>query len=136
MLNQLNPERKGNPPVSSRKQGTTDAHRGGRRPRVPDWEPTRPPLTRVTYIPRDGWLEILAGENPALLRGDKPMATVISQAAGLDRTTLTRIINGQGTLTPQIVDALTRFLEVYRGYSEAEAREALFERVTTEVVSA
>jgi hypothetical protein len=120
--------------VSSRKQGTA-ALRAGRR-HVTDWEPSRPPLDRVAYIPKPGWLEILAGDNPDLRNGDgRPMATVIGAAAGLDRTTLAKVINGRGPLTAQIVDALTRFLEVYRGYTEAEARDALFQRVTAEAVA-
>lgn len=112
----------------SSNQGTA-ARRPGRR-RVPGWEPTQPPLERQTRALRPDWLETLAGDNQALRSSDgKPMATVISAAAGLDRTSLTRIINGQNGLTLPIVDALVRFLEVYGGYSAAEADEALFERV-------
>lgn len=120
--------------MSSRKQGTA-ALRAGRRS-VADWEPSRPPLGRVTYTPKSDWLEILAGDNPDLRHSDgRPMATVISAAAGLDRTALTKVINGQGPLTPQIADALTHFLEVYRGYTEAEARDALFQRVAEAAVA-
>lgn len=121
--------------MSSRKQDTA-ALRAGRRV-VPDWSPSRPPLGRVTYTPKPDWLEILAGDNDDLRnpRDGKPMVTIISAAAGLDRTALTKVINGQGPLTPQIADALTHFLEVYRGYTEAEARNALFQRVATAAVA-
>jgi hypothetical protein len=104
---------------------------------VSDWEPSLPPLERQTRVLRPGWLEILAGDNDDLRnpQDGKPLATKISAAAGLDRTSLTRIINGQNGLSLQIVDALIRFLEVYRGMSAAEADGALFERVSAEVAA-
>jgi hypothetical protein len=113
----------------SSNQGTA-ARRPSRR--VPDWEPTRPPLERQVRVLRPDWLGVLAGENPDLRNPvtGKPRTTTISAAAGLDRTSLTRIENGQNGLTLAIADALVRFLEVYRGYSTTEAEEALFERVT------
>ena len=108
--------------MSSRKQGTTPARR-----RVPDWEPTSPALDRQTYALKEGWLEILAGDNPDLRNGDgKPMATVISAAAGLDRTRLTRVMSGQYAITTEIMGSLINFLMVYRGYTEEGARAALF----------
>jgi hypothetical protein len=113
------------------------ARRPGRS-RVPDWEPTRPPLERQIRILRDDWLEVLAGDNPHLRNPvtGKPRTTTISAAAGLDRTSLTRIENGQNGLTLAIADALVRFLREYRGFSADEADTALFERVTTEAVPA
>lgn len=119
--------------MSSRKQGTAPP----RRPRVPDWDPSAPALDRQTYTPKAGWLEILAGDNADLRnpRDGKPMVTVIGTAAGLDRTRLTRIQSGQCGLTAEVMASLANFLVAYRGYTEADARDALFQRVTAEAVA-
>jgi hypothetical protein len=108
--------------VSSRKQGT--GRRGA------DWQPTSPALDRHTYIPTADWLEILAGDNPHLRDGNnKPMVTVISTAAGLERTKLKRIVDGGG-LSVSVMGCLVNFLMTYRGYTEESARKALFVKVT------
>jgi hypothetical protein len=109
--------------VSSRKQGTD-------RRRAADWKPTSPALDRHTYVPTADWLEILAGDNPHLRDNNgKPMVTVIGAAAGLERTKLTRIVNGGG-LSVAVMGSLVNFLMTYRGYTEEGARKALFVKVT------
>lgn len=108
--------------MSSGKQST-----GRRRPA--DWQPTSPTLDRHTYVPTTDWLEVLAGDNPHLRdAAGKPMVTVISTAAGLERTKLLRIANGGG-LSVSVMGCLVNFLMTYRGYTEETARKALFVKV-------
>jgi len=87
-------------------------------------------LEPKVYVLRENWLEVLAGDDPALRSRGKPSATVISAMAGLDRTHLTQVKNGQLSLSLKIFGALVHFLEEYRGLTEEQARRALFERVT------
>lgn len=115
--------------MSSRNPGTS-------RRRTADWQPTSPALDRHTYVPTADWLEILAGDNPHLRDASgRPMVTVISTAAGLERTKLLRIVNGGGLSAP-VMGSLVNFLMTYRGHSEESARKALFVRVTPDSVGA
>jgi len=103
---------------------------------VPDWDPSVPALDRQTYILKPGWLDILAGGNPDLRNAEgKPLVTIISTAAGLDRSRLTRVAKGEYALTTEVMASLANFLVAYRGYTDAEARDALFQRVTAEPVA-
>ena len=111
--------------MSSGNQGATP----GRRRRVPDWDPASPTLGRQTYVLKPDWLEVLAGDNPRLRDGDGvPMVTVISTAAGLDRSRLSRVRKGEYALTTEVSASLVNFLVTYRNYTEDTARAALFER--------
>jgi hypothetical protein len=89
-------------------------------------------LEPKVYVLKDGWLEVLAGDDPALrTRGSgRPMATVISAAAGLDRTHLGQVESKRLALSLKVMEALVTFLEVYRGLTEEQARAALFDYVT------
>lgn len=105
---------------------------GRTRPRrAGDWRPTFPALDRQTYVTTDDWLEVLAGDNTSLRNGvGAPMPTIIAMAAGLDRTCLTRVANGQVGLSVETMGSLINFLVTYRRYTEDGARKALFRRVT------
>lgn len=82
------------------------------------------------YVLKDDWLEVLAGDDAALRGADgTPMATIISVEAGLDRTHLTQVKNGQLKLSLKVFAALVNFLESSRGFTEEQARAALFDRV-------
>lgn len=105
-------------------------HPGADAPRTAGDSAASRVLDPKVYVLRDDWLEVLAGDDPALRRNGKPSATVISAMAGLDRTHLTQVKNGQLSLSLKIFGALVHFLEEYRGLTEEQARAALFERVT------
>jgi len=93
--------------------------------------PTRhsQPFSRIC-VPRDDWLEVLAGDNPNLRATDgTPMITVISAAAGLDPSALTQIVRQKNRMGLKVQDALINFLEDTRQFTEDEARKALFMRV-------
>lgn len=84
---------------------------------------------RMTYVFKKGYLEALAGDDPALRdQAGAPRLTAICTAAGLDRATLHQIKRGNATLTPVNQGSLVALLE-RRGYTEDAARAALFERV-------
>lgn len=95
------------------------------------------------YVLKEGWLEVLAGDDPDLRtrpvppaqRGE-PLITVISRAAGLDRTLLSQINSNRWGLSLRVMGALVTFLEVRRGMSEEQARDALFARVPASAVGA
>lgn len=92
---------------------------------------------RMTYVLKAGYLEVLAGDDPALRnpRTHAPMPTTICIAAGLDRGTFHDLWRGNATLTPVIQGSLVALLQ-RRGYSEPAAREALFEHVTVSEAAA
>jgi hypothetical protein len=94
--------------------------------------PATPAFERRVYVLRPDWLEVLAGDDPALRnpRDGMPMATVISAAAGLDRTALTQVKRGKSSGTGIVMGALVNFLESYRGMTAEQARAALFDYVT------
>jgi hypothetical protein len=94
--------------------------------------PATPVFERKVYILKPDWLEVLAGDDPALRnpRDGMPMATVISAAAGLDRTALTQVKRGKSSGTGTVMGALINFLESYRGLTAEQARAALFDYVT------
>lgn len=83
------------------------------------------------YVPRDGWLELLAGDDPALRdsRG-RPLPTVISTAAGLDRTRLPHVVNGRLSLTANIMAACASLIERRLGIEPSlDTERTLFIRV-------
>jgi hypothetical protein len=96
----------------------------------------RPPAAETravephTYVFKPGYLEILAGDDPALRdpRTGAPIATLISVAVGLERSTLTP---SRSAAMPSATTqgSVVAFLVHRRGYSEREARDALFEHV-------
>jgi hypothetical protein len=83
------------------------------------------------YVLKDGWLDVLAGDDPSLrTRGGRPMASVISALAGLDRTHLGQVDSRRLALSLKVMEALITFLEARRGMTEEQARAALFDYVT------
>jgi hypothetical protein len=94
--------------------------------------PTRPSprLPAKIYVPRENWLEVLAGDDPTLRDPTgKPMITVIGAAAGLSKTALVQIQLKNNGVGHKTMGALTDFLKATGRFTEAEALEALFERV-------
>jgi hypothetical protein len=84
------------------------------------------------YVLQRDALEILAGDDPALLRTDgAPNLDAISTAAKLDPTTIWRITTGKIGLSSWVMAALTELL-MNRGYTRADAEAALFDLVDRE----
>lgn len=88
-------------------------------------------LEPKVYVLKSNWLDVLAGDDPSLrTRGGRPMASVISTLAGLDRTHLGQIDSGRLALSLKVMEALITFLEVRRAMTEEQARAALFDYIT------
>lgn len=89
-------------------------------------------LEPKVYVLKKDWLEVLAGDDASLrTRGSgRPMPTVISALAGLDRTHLGLVKAKRLALSLKVMEALITFLEVRRGMTEEQARSALFDYVT------
>lgn len=91
---------------------------------------------RKMYVLQSDALEVLAGDDPALRRADgKPNYENISVAAGLDPTTIWRIMTGKIGLSVWAMAALTDFL-MCRGYTRTGAEAALYDLVDREDVPA
>lgn len=87
-----------------------------------------------TYVFRPGYLNLLAGDDPALrdTRTGEPMPTAISAAAGLERSTLSQ--NKRNSVGPSTVTqgSLVALL-ASRGLGKQEAHDQLFEHVPLRV---
>lgn len=91
---------------------------------------------RKAYVLQRDALEILAGDDPALRRADgKPNYENISIAAGLDPTTIWRIMTGKIGLSVWVMAALTDLL-MRRNYNRPDAEAALYDLVNREDVAA
>lgn len=89
------------------------------------------------YVLHEAAPEILAGENPALRRADgEPNLEAISLAAGQDKVTLWRIINGKIGLSSWAMAAFTELLMAERGWDRAQAEYQLYDLVDRTVAAA
>lgn len=93
-------------------------------------------LTPMVYVPKGGWtrvLEVLAGDRRELRSADKtPNATLISTLAGLDRSQLTQLKNGNQRMGKRVMEALATFLIAIHGYTRESAEAELWDLVASD----